>query len=195
MGWCARAAAWPHCTPPPAGREVRAYADKQERLAATQEGGAASRPFLAGLFGGRLDHRATHVVAAVGANHVRGDRRATLPAVLQLERFDGVMRPATTGAGIRTFSFWDSHGNQPNARPDGAGPSSMRITSYKNGEWVIVREGPAECQAGDSGGSGFPERALSVKRRQAGFWTYLLRNSYSLLLCNPQRVYGGSSPV
>lgn len=149
-----RIGAWPHCTPPAARRKVRQSAtDKQERLAATREGGAASRPFLAGLFRGRLDHRATHVVAAVGANHVRGDRRATLPAVLQLERFDGVMRPAATAAGVRTFSFWDSHGNQPNARPDGAGPSSMRITSYKNSERVIVREGSAECQAGDWGGS------------------------------------------
>ena len=154
MGWCARSAAWRHCTRPTARRKVRTFANKQERLAAIREGGAAGRPFRAGLFYGRLDHRATHVVAAVGANHVRGDRRATLPAVLQLERFDGVMRPATTGAGIRTFSFWDSHGNQPNARPGGAGPSSMRITSYKNSERVIVREGSAECQAVDRVGSG-----------------------------------------
>src|ERR1700736_6672645 len=55
------------------------------------------------------DDRATHVVTAIGTDHVRGNRGAALGAILELARFLEVMRPPRAGPGVGMLAFGDSH--------------------------------------------------------------------------------------
>jgi hypothetical protein len=112
----------------------------------------APRTGLARLLFGHFDHGPAHVVAAIGANPVRGHRGAALRAILQFERFDGVVGPAAIGAGVGMFAFRNSHGDPPNPRPALSGPSSMRITCCKNDKRTILSQPAAECQAWMRGG-------------------------------------------
>src|SRR5262245_59271327 len=60
-----------------------------------------------------LDDRPARVVAAVGADDVRGLWRAALGAGLELLGLERVVRAAHAGAGIRLFAFGDAHGGEP----------------------------------------------------------------------------------
>jgi len=66
----------------------------------------------------RLDHRPAAVLAAVGADDVRGDGRAALRASVELLGGESVVRPPHAGARIGLFALRYGHGSNPNYRAD-----------------------------------------------------------------------------
>src|SRR5690606_38067673 len=73
-------------------------------------GGQAERTAAARLVALRLfDHFAAHVMPAIRANCVRGDRCAASLAEGQLARLQVVVRPPFAGPRIRLFALGDSH--------------------------------------------------------------------------------------
>src|SRR3972149_6080879 len=60
----------------------------------------------------------TAVLAAVGADDVRGDGRAALRASVELLGGESVVRPPHAGARIGLFALRYGHGSNPNYRAD-----------------------------------------------------------------------------
>jgi hypothetical protein len=65
---------------------------------------------------GRLDHRAAHVMSAVGADDVRHHHRATLGAGMQLLGLQRVVRTPLAGPGIGMLALGKGHGRKPAVR-------------------------------------------------------------------------------
>lgn len=59
----------------------------------------------------RLHNRPAAVLAAIGADYVRGLHRAALGAGLKLLGLEGIMRATHAGPRVRLFTLGDTHGN------------------------------------------------------------------------------------
>jgi len=102
----------------------------------------------------RFDDGTAGIMAAIGADDVRRDRRAALGAILQLPRFLEMMSPPATGSGIRMFSLGDSHKQHPGA---GAWPT-LDSKDSPDGKPIIVKLLPGGVKAGAGGSMPSPGR-------------------------------------